>query len=146
MKKIENTTEIQASAEKVWQVLMDERYYLQWYEAFGAGSKAVSDWKQGSKIIFSDDNGMGLIGTIAVLDPAKEFRVEMKGILNDGVEDYDSDYAKAMKLAEERYVLTEANGVTTLYTSADMDESWYESMSASWEKALEKIKELAEEL
>ncbi|MES2488011.1 MAG: SRPBCC domain-containing protein [Bacteroidota bacterium] len=145
MKKIENTTKIKASADKVWQVLMDESYYMQWYAAFGVGSKATSDWKEGSKIIFSDDNGMGLIGTIAVLNPAKEFRVKMKGILNDGVEDYDSDHTKGLELAEERYVLTEAHGTTTLYTTADMDESWYDSMSVSWENALKKIKELAEQ-
>jgi hypothetical protein len=144
MKKIENTTVINAPADIVWQVLMDEKYYLKWYEAFGEGSNAISDWQVGSKIIFTDGSGMGLIGTIAVLNPAKEFKVAMRGILAEGVEDYESPDAKNIQIAEERYVLKETDGVTTLYTTADMDESWYEAMSASWTKALQTIKTLSE--
>jgi Activator of Hsp90 ATPase homolog 1-like protein len=144
MKKIENVTQINAPATKVWQVLTDEKYYLQWYEAFGSGSKAISDWQQGSKIIFADDNGMGLIGTIVVFNPGKEFRIQMKGLLVEGVEDYDSPDAKVLGLAEERYVLEEENGITTLRTSADMDEGWFDAMNASWTEALKKIKGLSE--
>jgi hypothetical protein len=144
MKKIENITQINAPAHKVWQVLTNEQYYSKWYEAFGTGSKAIGEWKQGEKIIFADDNGMGLIGNIVVFDKDKEIRIDMKGLLMDGVEDYESDDAKALGLAQERYVLDEKNGVTTLHTSADMDEAWFESMSESWNEALKQIKQLAE--
>lgn len=144
MKKIENVTQINAPAAKVWQVLTDEQFYSQWYEAFGQGSQAIGEWKEGEKIIFADDKGMGLIGRIAVFNPDKEIRIDMKGLLMDGVEDYDSDDANAVGLAQERYVLEESEGVTTLRTSADMDEAWFESMSESWSNALKKIKELSE--
>ncbi|KOS07643.1 hypothetical protein AM493_17535 [Flavobacterium akiainvivens] len=144
MKKIENITQIDAPAGKVWQVLTDRQYYSKWYEAFGMGSQAIGEWKQGEKIIFADDKGMGLIGNIAVFDKDKEIRIDMKGLLIDGVEDYESDDAKALGLAQERYVLNEENGVTTLHTSADMDEAWFESMSESWKEALKQIKQLSE--
>lgn len=144
MKKIENVTQINAPAAKVWQVLTDVKYYSQWYEAFGTGSQAIGEWKQGEKIIFADDNGMGLIGNIAVFNPHKEIRIEMKGLLVDGVEDYESPDAKAIGLAEEHYILVENNGTTTLRTSADMDEAWFEAMNASWTQALKQIKELSE--
>jgi len=144
MKKIENTVVINAPKEKVWQVLTDEKYYLQWYEAFGTGSTAITDWKEGSKVIFTDGNGMGLIGTIAVFDAGRELLIKMTGILANGKEDYDSPDAKGIQQATEHYVLEEKDGQTTLYTSADMDEQWFESMSASWDVAKAKIKELAE--
>ena len=144
MKKIENTTVINAPAAKVWEVLTDEKYYSQWYEAFGQGSTATGKWKEGEKIIFADEKGMGLIGNIVVFNPGKELYIKMKGILVNGEEDYDSPDAKGVQLAEEHYVLEEAEGTTTLRTSADMDESWFEYMSASWSEALKMIKEISE--
>lgn len=144
MQKIENTTVINAPAIKVWQVLTEKQYYMQWYEAFGQGSQAIGQWAEGEKMIFADGSGMGLIGNIAVFNPGRELRIDMKGVLVNGEEDYDSPDAKAIGLAHEHYILDETGGSTTLRTSADMDEAWFESMSASWTEALKKIKELSE--
>ncbi|MFP9097854.1 SRPBCC family protein [Flavobacterium sp. RHBU_24] len=145
MKAIKNTIEINAPKEKVWQVLTNEKYYLQWYALFCEGTTAITDWKEGSKIIFAA-GGMGLIGKIAVYRPNEELLIEMTGILQNGVEDYDSPAAKNTLQASEHYLLTEKDGKTTLQTSADIDEEYYEQTSASWDAAKEKIKELAESL
>ena len=145
MKAIKNTIEINAPKEKVWQVLTNETYYLQWYALFCEGTTAITDWKEGSKIIFAA-NGMGLIGKIAVYRPNEELLIEMTGILQNGVEDYDSPAAKNTLQANEHYLLTEKDGKTVLETSADIDEEYYEQTSASWDAAKEKIKQLAEAL
>ncbi|RYD87784.1 MAG: SRPBCC domain-containing protein [Sphingobacteriales bacterium] len=145
MKKIENTIEINAPKEKVWQVLTDEKYYLQWYAAFGEGSTAITDWQEGSKVIFTDGNGMGLIGKIAINRPNEELLIQMTGMLVEGAEDYDSPEAKGLQQATEHYVLKDKDGITVLHTAADMDESFYDMMSAAWDAAKEKIKELAEQ-
>jgi len=142
---IKNTIEINATREKVWQVLTDEQYYLQWYALFCEGTTAITDWKEGSKVVFAANN-MGLVGKIAVYRPNEELLIQMTGILNNGVEDYDSPDAKNAQQATEHYLLTEKNGKTILQTAADIDEEYYEQTSESWDAAKEKIKQLAEQL
>lgn len=145
MKPIKNTIAINAPREKVWQVLTDETYYLQWYALFCEGTTAITDWKEGSKIVFVA-NGMGLIGKIAIYKPNEELLIQMTGILQNGVEVYDSPEAKNTMQANEHYLLTEEDGKTILHTSADIVEEYYEQTSASWDAAKEKIKQLAETL
>jgi hypothetical protein len=70
----------------------------------------------------------------------------MIGILQNGVEDYDSPAAKNTLQASEHYLLTEKDGKTILQTSADIDSAYYAQTSASWDAAKEKIKQLAEAL
>lgn len=145
MKAIKNTIKINATKEKVWQVLTDEKYYLQWYALFCEGTTAITDWKEGSKVIFAADN-MGIIGKIVVYKRNEELLIQMTGILQKGLEDYDSPEAKNTKQATEHYLLTENDGKIILQTSADIDEAYYEQTSESWDAAKEKIKELAEQL
>lgn len=142
---VKNTIEVNAPAANVWKVLTEEKYYLQWYALFCEGTTAITEWKEGSKIIF-EANGMGLIGKIAVFRPNEELLIEMTGLLQNGVEDYDSPEAKKTIQGTEHYLLTEKNGVTTLHTAADIDEEYYEQTSQSWDAAKAKIKELAEAL
>ena len=60
------------------------------------------------------------------------------------MEDFESDDAKGIKGSLETYKLSEMNGVTHLVIESDMGEDYFEKMSLAWNKALIKIKELAE--
>lgn len=145
MKTIKKSIEVNASKEKVWQVLIDGRYTKIWYAEFHEGSQAVTDWKLGSKAIFKDNDGNGIIGTIVKNNPTEILSIEYSGMLIKNVEDYESDMAKEMKGVQETYILSEREGVTTLNIECGMTDEMYEMMNGLWDKALVKLKELAEQ-
>lgn len=135
--------EINAPKEKVWQVLTDNNLTTIWYSAFGEGTHAETDWKLGSKALFTDNTGSGLVSKIIVNKPFESLSVEHQGIVTNGTEDYESDIAKLIKGGLENYYLTETNGITTLSIECDMSSDYYDSMSAAWEDALKILNKLA---
>lgn len=50
---------------KIWNVLWTDATYRMWTSAFCEGSYAVSDWKEGSKILFLSPDGGGMSSIIA---------------------------------------------------------------------------------
>jgi uncharacterized protein YndB with AHSA1/START domain len=60
MQTLTFNTDIHASPEKLWHVLWDDYNYRQWTAVFMAGSYAVTDWKQGSKVHFLSTSGKGM--------------------------------------------------------------------------------------
>jgi uncharacterized protein YndB with AHSA1/START domain len=144
MKTIKNTLHINASKEKVWDVLTKDHYTRQWYAAFMEGSHAVTDWQKGSKAQFLDAEGNGMAAVIAESKPGELLSIEYTGLVMKGKEDLDSDIARKYKGGHEIYRLREVNGKTQLDTEADMDEGMYDMMAESWQKACGKIIELAE--
>ncbi|MDQ3019378.1 MAG: SRPBCC domain-containing protein [Bacteroidota bacterium] len=144
MKKIKKSIDINAPKEKVWDVLLNDKFTKIWYSEFAEGAYAETDWKVGSKALFKDNSGSGLIGEVIVNKPAKAISIEYKGLLQKGTEDYESDLAKEFKGKHENYYLSEKEGVANLSIECDMPEKEFESMSDAWEKGLQKIKELSE--
>ena len=144
MKAIKNTTIINASKEKVWDVLTQDHYTRQWYSEFMEGSHAVTDWKKGSKALFVDEDGNGMASKVTENKPGELLVLEFTGIVMKGKEDYESDMAKQVIGGHESYKISEKDGKVQLETSADMEDEMYNSMSESWKKALKKIVELAE--
>ena len=63
VKKIQFSIDINAPKEKVWHVLWNDAIYRKWTSVFSEGSKAVSDWKEGSKIHFLNENNYGMYST-----------------------------------------------------------------------------------
>lgn len=144
MKTIKKSIEINAPKEKVWDVLLNDKYTRIWYAEFQEGAHAETDWKTGSKAVFSDGSGNGMIGHIAENKPHELISIEYDGFLQDGREDYNSDAARAVKGTHEIYRLSGHDGHTHLDIALDMDDSYFEKMSVAWDKALEKIEQLAE--
>lgn len=145
MKKIEKTVIIQATPAKVWNVLTLDQYTRSWYAAFKAGAYAVTDWKQGSKAYFMDEDKNGMAAKIAESIPGQSLVIEYTGFVKDGIEDLDSPQAKRYQGANETYRLTSIGDATRLDMTSDMEESMYEMMSERWEKAIAQLKELAEQ-
>jgi uncharacterized protein YndB with AHSA1/START domain len=141
--------EIDATREKVWDVLFGEETYPQWTTAFSEGSKVETDWKKGSKALFLDASNRGMVSRIAENVPNEFMSIEHLGMYDKGVEDYDSEHVKSWAGAKENYTLTEADGKTTLDIFMEMDESeknkqMIDMFADMWPKALAKVKELAE--
>lgn len=142
--RIKKSIEINAPKEKVWDVLLQDKFTRVWYAEFSEGSHAETDWKVGSKVVFTDSSESGLVGKVMVNKPHEIISVEYQGLVMAGKEDYESDDAKAVKGGRETYQLSEKDGVTRVSIEADMSAEYFESMSVAWDKALLKIKTLSE--
>lgn len=144
MKTIKREIKINAPKEKVWNVLMKDELNRLWYAEFMEGTYVETDWKVGSKAVFKDQTNSGMINKVLVNKPNELLSMEVLGFVENGVEDYESEAVKSIQGGKETYQLSESDGVTHLAIESGMSEEMFESMSASWEKGLQKIKELAE--
>lgn len=145
MKTINKSIEISAPREKVWHVLFDDEMYRKWAAIFSPQSRADTDWKQGSRAAFVDDSNSGMLGTIAENREPEFLSISYDGFLVGGKEDLESPGAKEFRGSLETYTLTEVNGGTRLDVTSGMSDEYYDTMNASWDDAMLKIKELAEQ-
>ncbi|MBC7888409.1 MAG: SRPBCC domain-containing protein [Ferruginibacter sp.] len=144
-KTIKKSIEINAPKEKVWEVLLDDKFTRIWYAEFSEGSHAETDWKIGSKALFTDNSKTGIVGKIIENKPSELISIGYEGIVGaDGIEDYESDKAMEVKGSYETYTLSQNDeGKTLLSISCDMAENYFDTMSLAWDKALLKIKTLS---
>ncbi len=144
MKKLTFSIQIKASAARVWSILWDDLTYTIWTGPFCEGSRAQTDWQEGSKVFFGDGKGSGMVSKIARKIPNEFMSFEHLGELKDGVEDYSSAQAKGWAGALENYRLQEKDGGTELSVDIDVESSFGDFFQDVFPKALQKVKELAE--
>ena len=135
---------VNASREKIWDVLWSDGSYRQWTSVFAEGSRAETDWKKGSKVLFHDGKGDGMVSTIIENIPNEFLSIKHLGEVKNGIEDTASEKVKQWAGAMENYTLTEVGGKTELNVDMDIAEEYKDYFLTTWPKALEKIKELAE--
>lgn len=137
---------IDAPREKVWAALWNDESYRQWTAPFGEGSRAETDWKKGSKVLFLGNSDSGMVSTIADNRPNEYMSFQHRGIVNKGVEDLDSEEAKKWATASEDYTLRAINKGTelTVHLRGDISQDFVDYFLDAWPKALEKLKEIAE--
>ena len=135
---------VNASREKIWDVLWSDGSYRQWTSVFAEGSRAETDWKKGSKVLFHDGKGDGMVSTIIENIPNEFMSIKHLGEVKNGIEDTASEKVKQWAGAMENYTLTEVDGKTELNVDMDIAEEYKDYFLTTWPKALEKIKELAE--
>ncbi len=139
MKKINFSVDINAPREKVWNVLWDDASYRSWTSVFSEGSHAETDWKEGSKVLFLNETGDGMVSKIAKKNEPEFMSFEHLGEVKNGVEEQ-----KEWAGAHEDYMLKETNGITHLQVEMDSTAEFEEYFSKTFPKALEKVKELSE--
>jgi hypothetical protein len=115
-----------------------------WTAVFAEGSRAETDWQEGSKTLFVDGNNNGMVSTIVRNVPNEFLSIKHLGEIKDGVEDLDSGKVKEWAGALENYTLKVTEGKTELIVEMDMNDEFKEYFQNTWPKALEKVKELAE--
>lgn len=141
---INKSIDIDASKEKIWNVLTRDEMTRSWYKAFNEGAYAVTDWRQDSKVIFKDGSENGMIGRIVASEPGKIISTEFEGMLVNGVEDYDSQDAKNIKGYKETYQISGEGNRSTLSIEQETSDEYGDMMQTMWDKALLLIKQLAE--
>lgn len=144
MEKLNFKTTIKATPEKVWKVLWDDASYRSWTSAFAEGSYVQTDWKEGSKVLFLDGEGRGMVSRIAALRPNEYMSFEHLGEVNNGVEDTTSEKVKQWAGAHENYFLRKQNGNTELSIEMDINEEYKDMFAEMWPRALENVKKLSE--
>lgn len=145
MEKIHFSTSINAPREKVWDVLWDNNSYREWTSPFAEGSYAQTDnWKEGTKVLFLDPKGSGMVSTVAKNNPNEFMSFKHLGVVKDGIEDTQSESVKSWAGAMENYTLTDENGKTKLIVDMDCTDDFKDYFLKTWPAALEKVKELAE--
>ena len=145
IKTIKKSIIINATPQQIWTALFDHENYKIWAGEFSPGSYAVTDWQLGSKAVFKDDSGYGIVGRVVKNEPNHTISFEYDGVLENGEENFTNESAVSIKGAHETYVLTQNDDNTvTLDIESDMWEKYFDMMSESWDRALNKVKELAE--
>jgi uncharacterized protein YndB with AHSA1/START domain len=145
MQKINFSTRINAPREKVWNSLWEIFHYNTWTSPFTEGSTVqTNNWNEGSKVLFLDGNGNGMVSMVASNRPNEFMSFKHLGIVKDGMEDTSSEEVKTWAGAMENYTLNGENGGTILNIETDITDDFKEYMMKTWPVALEKLKGLAE--
>lgn len=145
MQKKQFKTSINASRQKVWELLWGEETYPKWTAPFAEGSHAETDWNKGSKVLFLDGNGRGMVSRIEENIPNEYMSIEHLGEVTDGVEDTVSEKVKQWAGAREKYTLKTVDGKTELVVEMDMADEFADMFNEVWPKAFGKLKEMAEQ-
>ncbi|TCC93172.1 SRPBCC domain-containing protein [Pedobacter hiemivivus] len=144
MKKLEYSIAINASPERVWEIIVGKDTYGQWTAPFSEDSSVETDWKKGSKALFLDGKGNGMVSEIVESIPGKFLSIHHLGEVKDGVEDPTTYQGEQWGDALENYTLKEVDGKTLWLVNMDMNEEYVQYMDDAWPLALAKVKELAE--
>jgi uncharacterized protein YndB with AHSA1/START domain len=143
---------IKAPREKVWKTLWSKDTYGEWTAPFSpdstAGSTAETDWKKGSKVLFLGGGNSGMVSSIAENIPNEFMSFKHLGIVQNGVEDLESEDAKQWAGSFENYKLEATNGGTELEVTmggAKIPKEFEDYFLNAWPKALDKLKELSEQ-
>lgn len=137
--------DIDANAQKVWNVMWDTHTYSQWTYFFSPSSRMQSDWKIGGETLFQDASGDGMLATITELEQFKKVVFQHQGMLKNGVVDRSSEDAQQCCGGLEQYFLSEHNGVTHLFAQVDTLEQYKTIMDQGFQQGFAVIKRLAEE-
>ena len=143
-KLVQKSISINASAERIWRVITEAQYNVVWLAALGRRKIAQTDWQEGSKAVFVDDDQTGLITRIRVARPFEKIRMQNVGMITNGAEDCESDDAVASRAFFEQYLLMPEDGSVRMHVEVTVEDDFYNDVSDCWAKALEIIKELAE--
>lgn len=133
---------INAQREKVWRVLWGDDTYPQWTEPFCEGSRAESDWQVGSKVLFLDGKGNGMVSKVHDRRDNEYMGFRHQGEVADGVEKIDE--SAPWHNAEENYTLNDVDGKTELVVDIDLTPNDLTYMAERWPKAMDKLKEISE--
>ncbi len=144
MEKLEFSIAINASPQKVWDIITGKDTYSQWTAPFSEGSCVETDWKKGSKALFLDGKGSGMVSEIVESIPGQFLSIHHLGEVKDGVEDPTTYQGEEWGNALENYSLKEVDGKTLWLVEMDMNEQYVQYMNDTWPIALNKVKELAE--
>lgn len=147
MSKQQFKISIAADPSTVWHALFDDESYSKWTKAFASGSKAVTDWKEGSKVLFTDGSGAGMVSRIEKVRENELMQFRHLGELKDGKEIIAAKPDENAWDGTETYRLKPSNTGTDLEVDLEfreLSQEFVDYFNNTFPKALEDLKKLAE--
>ncbi|WP_445115216.1 SRPBCC family protein [Acinetobacter sp. WZC-1] len=144
MKNLNYEIVIEATPQKVWEILWTPESYSTWTQFFTPDSTMQSDWKVNGRTLFLDASGDGMVSTITRLEPFKVVIFKHLGTLQGGVEDLDSEDVKKWSGSLEKYMLDDLQGKTRLRAELQTDEAFQDMMDKGFHQGFELVRQMAE--
>jgi uncharacterized protein YndB with AHSA1/START domain len=142
MKTLKFSVHIAAPREVVWNIMWGKESSKKWLSVLQEGTYAVSDWNEGSKIMFLSPDGDGMNSVIQRKIPNELMSFKHLNIMKHGSESSTID--KDKEWATENYYLHEEDGITQLKVEIETSEEFVRYFETTFPMALKKIKDLAE--
>ena len=140
MKLLEYTIQINATPEKVWEVLFTQDNYKKWASAMNEGTYFEGTWEEGSIMKFLDPKNNGMYNLVVKNIPNKQLSMKHLGWILEGVltpqnwEDSTLDY-----------ILEPNENGTLLIGKVNSLDEFVDFFNSKYPKNFENIKNLAEE-
>ena len=142
MKEMKFTVEINASRDKVWDTLWQDKTFRQWANLIDPGTYMLGELKEGNKVQFiSSSSGYGVTSLVEKMTPSEFLLLRHHA---DTQEDGKREREDEWTGGGESYSLTEKDSLTTLTVVFDVPSELEEEFNISYPKALEQVKVLAE--
>lgn len=136
---------IDASKEKVWDILWGAETYSEWTRFFSPGSIMKTDWKVGGKTYFLNSEGEGMVSTIDSLEKPDQIIFKHLGMVDkEGTEDLHSKEVIEWSGCFEKYILIDFGDKTKLHVEVQVEKEWRDHLNTGFIKGLEVVKDLAE--
>lgn len=144
MKRLFFNTTINASAEKVWNALWEDKNYREWTKVFTEGSHVIGDYKQGSIVKFMAPDGSGMYSQVEKNIPNEFMSFKHIGEIKNGIEQPVTEADKSWTGAMENYILTSSGAGTQLQVEVDVDDKYADDFEGRFPKGLSIVKEISE--
>lgn len=138
-------TIIEAEAEKVWQVLVDDKSFRIWRSVLTDGAFYKGELKAGGKIQFLSPEGNGKSGYVILFDHPRNVLFQFISGVKDFVELEVDNESEKWSGFFENYVLKEREGKTKLMVEIDVMPGQEDLMDTLVPEMLMRIKMIAEE-
>ena len=145
--RLKFSIDIKATPSKIWKALWDEQCYRQWCSVFYEGSYLkADDWEVGSKVFFLGPDHSGIYSLIEKHIPNKTIQFKHIGKVANKKEQPIDEETKTWSGATEIYTVTEETDHNNLTVELDIMDEHLEYMTATFPKAMEKMKDISENL
>ena len=152
MKKLQFHQAIQASAEQVYNTMLgmgNQETYTLWTSEFNPTSTYAGTWEKGTKIYFfgTDEHGnrAGMVSEIVDNIPSRFVSIRHYGILDGEDEITEGDEVEKWAGCLENYAFHEDDGTTMVTVEIDVAEDYLDYFVTTWPRALNRLKNLAEQ-
>ena len=143
MKEMKFTTDIRASRQKVWDVLWHDDTFREWAGIIDPGTYMVGDLEVGSEIQFiSSENGYGVTSLVEDLVHGELLVLNHRAdTQNTGASEREKEWTGGTEV----YSLAQSGDITTLVVAIDVPVDMEDYFSVNYPKAVERIKQLAQQ-
>lgn len=144
MRKAVYEIEINATAEKVWDALLESENYKKWTAVFCPGSYLTGELNPGGRVHFLTPDGYGMYSDVVFYTPNQHVLFMHIGEVVNFEEQPLNEESEKWTGAFEGYTLKEKDGKILLIAEVDLNPDDKVRFDKTFPGGLEKVKEMAE--